>query len=381
MPRFTDTYVRGLKVQTRQDFKDDIVPGLWLRVGAGDNGSKTWVARIRVGKSVKTVTLGRFPAMGVKEARLAIEAAKEQPESGQHKRAQTGKSVAEVAEDYLASPAFKRLKTADEKARTIRTAIFPHVGAISVADFTRKNAKDLTDLYMEQGKASMARFVKQYLGAILNRAVEEELIQFSPMAGMKMPADAERRDRYLTRQELKDFWQFLNTEAAIKDPMRRAIRLIVATGQRKSECLFIHADEVDKERKEWTLPKHRTKNGRIHVLPLTDWHFELLGEPTKSGFYFVNPKTDALYNTRSLSHTVKDYNETRNIVPNFTAHDLRRTMTTVLAEHKVSLENLKRVLNHIFGDVTSQTYNLYAYTEQKREVMEKWRDYLKALGG
>lgn len=379
MPRFTDTYVRGLKVQTRQDFKDDIVPGLWLRVGAGDSGSKTWVARIRVGKSTKTVTLGRFPAMGVKEARLAIEAAKEQPESPQRERARAGKTIAEVAEDYIASPAFKRLKTADEKARTIRTAIIPYVGSIDVADFTRRDARGAMDRYMDDGKPSMARFVKQYLSAILNHAVEEELIQFSPMAGMKMPASIECRDRYLTRQELKELWQFLNTEAAIKDPMRRLIRWIVVTGQRKTECLRIHVDEIDKERKEWTLPKHRTKNGRIHVLPLTDWHLELLGEPTKSGFYFVNPKTDALYDPRSVSHTVKDYNELRNIIPNFTAHDLRRTMTTVLAELQVSQDDLKRVLNHSSRDVTSRHYNLYAYTQQKREVMEKWRDYLRVL--
>jgi len=380
VPRFIDTYLRTLKVQTRQDFKDDIVPGLWLRVGAGDNGSKTWVARLRIGGSVKTITLGRYPAMGIKEARLAAEAAKEQ--SGPRQRSAgsaAGKTVAEVAEEFLARPNFKRLKTAEDRARTIRTAIIPHVGAISVEDFTRKDAQDLTDRYLHDGKNSMARFVKQYLAAIMNHAVDEGLIPFSPMARMKMPAPVERRDRYLSRQELKDFWQFLNTEAANSDPMRRAIRWIVATGQRKSECLFIHADEVDKERKEWTLPKHRTKSGRIHVLPLTDWHLELLGEPTRSGFYFINPKTDALYDPRSLSHTVKDYNEMRNIAPNFTAHDLRRTMTTVLAGLEVSLENLKRILNHSFGDVTSQHYNLYAYAQQKREVMEKWQAYLEVL--
>ncbi|WP_168220336.1 tyrosine-type recombinase/integrase [Azospirillum thermophilum] len=386
MPRLTDTAVRGLKVQARTDFKDDIVPGLWLRVGAGDNGSKVWVARFRVGKAIKTVTLGKFPTMGVKDARIAAEAAKEQSgtEGATHgakasKASKASKTIAEVAEDYIASAAFQRNKTANDRARTIRTSIIPHVGSIDVGEFTRKDAKDVIARYMDEGKESMARFVKQYLGAILNHAVEEQLIQFSPMAGMKMPAPVERRDRYLSKQELKDFWRYLNTEAANADPMRRAIRWIIATGQRKSECLFIHKSEIDLVERTWTLQGNRTKNGQIHVLPLTEWHIELLGEATKSGFYFVNPKTDELYNPRSLSHTVRDYNDMRNIVPNFTAHDLRRTMTTNLAELGVGLEDLKRVLNHTFGDVTSRHYNQFAYMEAKRAVMEKWRDYLRSL--
>lgn len=375
MARLTDTSIRALRYQARTDIKDDVVPGLYLRVGAGDNGSKVWVARFRSGDATRSVTLGRFPAMGLKDARIACEAAKQIPAEFERKSSNT---VAEVAVDWIGSRTFQANKTAAARAQTVQTSILPYVGSIEIQDFTRADAKKLLEKYMSEDKPSIARVVKVLLSGVLNHAVELGFVPYSPLAGMKMPAPVERRDRYLSRQEMADFWQYLNTDAASKDPMRRAIRWIVATGQRRSECLFLHKDEIDMAVKRWTIPGNRTKNGKEHVIPLTDWHINLLGEYTETGYCFVN-KRGELFNPGALTHHVKDYNELRGIEPSFTPHDLRRTMTTVLAENGVSLENLKRILNHTLGDVTSRHYDQFAYMPQKLATMEKWRDCLMAL--
>ena len=386
MPRLTDTFIRGFKAEARTDLKDDIVPGLWLRVGAGANGSKTWVFRFRQEGAQRSITLGRFPDMGLKDARLAAEASRkgdnvpaatDRPRPG---AAPTVQTFAEVAEDFIASAPFKRNRTADDRAKTIRTGIVPRVGEMPITSFTRSDAKRVIQSYMDENKPSMARRVKVLISQLLTFAADAEVIQFNPAAGMRMPAPVESRDRYLTDDELRDFWLYANTAAAQKDPMRRAIRWIIATGQRRTECLLIHASEVDEQRKQWTLPANRTKNGQIHVLPLTDWHLGLLGKPAANGFYFANPKPqfDTL-NPRSLSHHVEDYCNMRNIDPSFTAHDLRRTMTTRLAEMGTPLDDIKRVLNHTFKDVTSRHYDMFAYMPQKLAALEKWRDYLISL--
>lgn len=387
MPKLTDTFIRGFKTEARTELKDDLVPGLWLRVGAGAHGGKTWVFRYRHAGAQRSVTLGRFPDMGLKDARLAAEAVRDGGEApGVKERGSSAApaktpTFAEVAEDYIDSATFKRNRTADDRAKTIRTGIVPRVGDVAITAFTRADARRVIDAYMTDDKPSMARRVQALMSQIMSFAVDAERVQYNPMAGMRMPAPVESRDRYLTDDELRDFWQYVNTAAAQKDPMRRAIRWIIATGQRRTECLLIHASEVDERRKQWTLPANRTKNGLAHVLPLTEWHLEILGKPTKNGFYFANPKPqfDTL-NPRSLSHHVEDYCDLRNIDPNFTAHDLRRTMTTRLAEMGVPLDNVKRVLNHTFRDVTSRHYDMFAYMPQKLAALEKWRDYLIDLG-
>ena len=67
---FTTRWIESVKVGSRTDFIDPYTPGLMLRVSA--SGVKSWALlyRRQSDQRRRRVTLGRFPRMGLKEARV-----------------------------------------------------------------------------------------------------------------------------------------------------------------------------------------------------------------------------------------------------------------------------------------------------------------------
>ena len=61
-------------------------------------------------------------------------------------------------------------------------------------------------------------------------------------------------------------------------PLGPLVKLLLITGQRRSEIAEMKWSEVDLDAKVWTLPKERAKNGREHTLPLPDDVVDILRE-------------------------------------------------------------------------------------------------------
>ena len=62
----------------------------------------------------------------------------------------------------------------------------------------------------------------------------------------------------------------------------------------------------------------------------------------------------------------------------FTAHDLRRTAATLMADAGVPENIIPKILNHTEPGVTRRHYNLHAYRSEKRSALETWARYLEA---
>jgi integrase len=65
-------------------------------------------------------------------------------------------------------------------------------------------------------------------------------------------------------------------------------------------------------------------------------------------------------------------------VPPFTPHDLRRTASTLLHEMGYSSDVVEKSLNHTIGGIRG-VYNKAEYAEQRREMLQKWGDYVASL--
>ena len=66
--KFTSAYIAALKPNTSIcDISDPAVPGLVLRVAV--SGSKAWLFRFKWDGTPTRITLGKFPAVGLAEAR------------------------------------------------------------------------------------------------------------------------------------------------------------------------------------------------------------------------------------------------------------------------------------------------------------------------
>jgi integrase len=86
-------------------------------------------------------------------------------------------------------------------------------------------------------------------------AVERDLIDASPAALVRRPAKERARDRVLSDAEIGAVWRACGSLG----PFGRAVRLMLASGQRRSECGGATWTEIDLSGRLWRLPAGRTK--------------------------------------------------------------------------------------------------------------------------
>ena len=103
------------------------------------------------------------------------------------------------------------------------------------------------------------------LSKMFNWLLEKRRIKASPMANLKRPAPLPDRDRVLTDGEIIAFWRATDD---MPKPFAAVLKLLLLTGCRREEVAGMEVKELSGDGLVWTIPSRRTKNRRVHVVPL-----------------------------------------------------------------------------------------------------------------
>jgi integrase len=105
--------------------------------------------------------------------------------------------------------------------------------------------------------------------AVLSRffgwCIGQQIIDRSPMVGLKRPAAPPSRSRILDDEEIVAFW---SASGLIGQPFGPALRLLLLTGQRLREISELAFSEISADGMTLSLAAGRTKNHRAHFVPL-----------------------------------------------------------------------------------------------------------------
>jgi integrase len=111
---------------------------------------------------------------------------------------------------------------------------------------------------------------------MFNWAVGRDIIPTSPCSGVQRAVEEKSRDRKLSDDEVRWFWQACDKLGAPSDDKRTgesvfgyAFKLLLLTGQRRREIGRLTDAEINLETGTLSLSKERTKNKREHVVPLS----------------------------------------------------------------------------------------------------------------
>ncbi len=361
---------------------DEYLPGFGLRIG---KTKKTFFVMTRIDGKQRRITVGNAAVMTLADARegardILRDAAKgiDPQEVAKKARPEAARarstSFAGVADDYMEEHG-QYLKTTDELRRKLDMDVLPALGDIAVTDIRRADVKAL---FLEKGRATpvAANRVLSLIQAILNYAVDEELIEANPAARIKRKPET-AIDRYLGEAEIRSFWNGL--EKARLDPqMRRILKLLLVTGQRRTEVALMHWSEINLEKAIWEIPAERTKAHRAHRVPLSPLALTLIGEP-REGHVFANGGGKP-FTPFSVSQAMRREREPLGLADNpATPHDLRRTMATHLGDLGIDRLVIGKLLNHAEAGVTGKVYDLSAYAEPKRLAMAAWSNRLLVI--
>ncbi len=188
------------------------------------------------------------------------------------------------------------------------------------------------------------------------------------------------RDRNLTADELREFWEGLN-DYHFTDDMADLFRLIMLCGQRVRETLSVDGSEVDLAAAVWTIPAHKTKGKKAaHVIPLPDMAVEVFGrliERNGQGPLFPGGRGGkrTRLSEMSVSQSVKRWCAEYGF-PTFQPRDLRRTWKS--RAHDAGVDRFTRDLiqQHAKNDTGSRHYDRAEYGPQMTDAMTKWNDWL-----
>jgi integrase len=168
------------------------------------------------------------------------------------------------------------------------------------------------------------------------------------------------------------------------------------TGQRRGEVVGMRWDEVDLERKVWSLPASRTKNKRAHELPLSSAATDILTSlpriENKAGLVFparasrgekVGPVSAHSKAKVSLDRAIAELAEAEGSPPlaQFGLHDLRRSTASGMARLGVDLHVIERCLNHVsgsFGGIVG-VYQKHKFEDGMRRAMDAWGAHVERL--
>jgi integrase len=158
------------------------------------------------------------------------------------------------------------------------------------------------------------------------------------------------------------------------------VRLLIATGQRRDEVAQIQWQEIDLDKRLWTLARERTKNDNAHEVPLNNVVLSILNTIPRHGAYLFStnggstPSSNYSQNKRRLDSLLPG-------LPDWRLHDLRRTCATGLAKLGVPVHVTEALLNHKSGKISgiAAVYNRHDYKSEKIQALEAWGRHLDML--
>lgn len=285
---FTDKMIKALKPEST-DYSRSEGNGFTVRVMP--SGVKTWLYVYAFDGKRRKMNLGQYPAISLEDARSRFEDARRQVKNGVDPLAAAEQAkverikaptVADLIDEYIEKHAKPNKRGWAEDKRILERDALPAWGKRKAADITKRDVVLLLEKIVERGSPGSANNNFKIIRKMFSFAVERDILQISPCIGVKMPSPLVIKDRALSEQEISTLWRALDTCHA-SDEIKRALKLILVTGQRPGEVIGMHPREIDGH--WWTIPAERSKNKRSHRVYLTKTALELIG-PECNGYVF-----------------------------------------------------------------------------------------------
>lgn len=344
-------------------------------------------ARRAARQALQTIAEGRDPCETKQEAKAARKA----------DTANGNDTVAKQGERFIARYAKPRNKAWRETQRQFDKEIIPVLGKKRVGDVTKRDIIALLDGIVDRGAPVTANRILATLRKFFGWMLERDIVDASPVVGLKKPSPEGSRDRILTNNEIRLLWLAADGEGS---PFGPFWKLLILTGARRNEVAGMEWAELKLDGNEpvWHLPAGRMKNGLPHDVPLAPAAVDILksvkriaknpfvfsggGESHLSGFSRAKARID-----QAMLSTVRDEAEKAGNDPSevdlkpWVIHDIRRSVASGMASIGIDIAVIEKVLSHISGQFAgvARIYNRHGYTDEKRRALVAWADYVGRL--
>jgi integrase len=402
----TDTKARTARA-TGKPYKLADAGGLYLFVAAA--GGKSWRFDYRLDGLRGSLTIGRYPDVGLAAAREAHQRARALVAAGQspsqdkrdkrtQRRAAAASTLQKVADEWYSEKASTRSSTWRENVRRwFDRDVYPALGSRPIASIEERDVRELlramavprtiTDKagrVWRTGGPRTAHHARLALAQVLDHARRRGLVATNPARDARdelAGAPGVRHHRPLQPGELAEFVGAIDRYGG-RDATRIAMRLLLLTFTRKRELIGARWDEVDLHDPSgptWRVPAQRMKAGREHVVPLSRQAAALFAELqdiTGGGPYCFPSlsRRDAPLSDSALNVAFKRVGFAGRVTP----HGLRATASTILNGQGFDRDVVELQLAHVERDEVRASYNHADRLPDRRRMLQAWANYIDA---
>jgi integrase len=371
------------------------VDGLQLQVK--ESGARSWILRVKIGKRRPDLGLGGYPDTTLEQARQRAREARELIRQGIDPRAERRKArealaAADARQLTFAkaarmahaarAPEFRNARHSRQWIDSLDAHANPVLGNLQVAEITMQHVLAALEPIWRT-KTETATRVRGRIEEVLawatvngyrsgpNPAVWKGNLRHALPAAGKIKTV--RHHDALPWREIGAFMPLLRARAVRS---ARAIEFAILTAARSAEVRLATWDEIDLDRRLWTIPGNRMKAGRTHRVPLSEQAIRLLGaQPREDGTDLVFPSaTGKPQSDSALSKWLREF--LRPTPWRAKPHGFRSTFKDWARSCSAFADEVSELaLAHVSSDETRAAYARDELLPQRAELMRAWADH------
>ena len=382
--------------------------GAGLALLVRPTGTKTWVYLYRFNDQQKKLTLGRYPQLSLKDARIARQEARSLLDQGidpmvekrNSKRSEASNTFANIAEDWFTLYKEDHAVQSIKIYRNILDAhILPNIGYMPIAEIKRfqlialvKNNtifKASKDRSKHKGKVAASTAIRMCccLGMVFKHAINIGLLEYSVATQLStVLPDPEFGNHHtvIEKHDVKILLRAIRTPDHASKSVWHFLNILPYVFVRNSELRLATWTEFDIETGEWYIPATRMKEKKLnkqsrqpHFVPLARQVIELLQalkEDSNSNYLFPS-----MYDKNRCISDVAPLIALKRLEFQQTVHGFRTIASTYLHDLNYPTHIIEIQMAHKDRNKVRATYNKAEYKEERIKMMQEWADYLDNL--
>jgi len=390
----SDAKVKAAKVPAgKKQMKLSDGEGLYLLVKPG---GKYWRLDYRFGGKRKTMALGVYPSVSLKEARTKREAAKKLLEQNidpsqakqqdrREKRTQQRSITFEgVAGEWMQKNKVKWVPAYSVRIqRWLANDINPWLGSLPIDEIKAADVLAVLRKAESRGTITTAHKLRSIIGQVFRYAVATTRISSDPSRDLRGALTPKVVKHRATITDPKAIGALLRAIYAFEGTfvVQCAMKITPYVFVRPGELRHAEWSEIDLDKAEWRIPAEKMKMKSMHIVPLASQVVAILRElqPLTGGERYVFPSIRGGGRPMSENTVNATLRRIGYAKEEICAHGFRGMASTMLHEQGWPSDVIERQLAHQEGNDVKRAYNHAQHLPERKKMMQHWADYLDGL--
>ena len=383
MAKLTAARIRTLKTPGRHGDGD----GLHLKIS--ETGARSWILRVVIAGKRRDIGLGRYPDVGLAQAREAAAKHRSLIAAGADPIAEKRKAAIptfrEVAERTFEAnkPRWRNGKHTISWWQSLEKHAFPIIGDMPVDQIDEEHVlRILTPIWGV--RMETARRVRQRIRTVLKWAMAHKFVRHN-VAGETIDGALPPMPKVKNHLRAMPYGQVSMLVQTVRDSQaslaaKWCLEFLILTAARSGEARGARWSEMDMDAATWTIPAERMKANVEHRVPLSPRATAILAEASSirdgSDLVFPSPlRPGKPMSDMTLTKLLRDLG----FADRTTVHGFRSSFRDWAAECTSAPHAVMELsLAHVVGSAVEAAYARSTLIEKRRALMVQWATYLEA---